>query len=555
MAFTGLLLLGGLSLGGAEYYTSRPDFCGTCHIMDSYYKSWSKDVHGAKVGARCVDCHYAPGEQHTIHAKFKGLSQLASYFSGRYGAARPRAHVNDNSCLTSGCHGNNEYRKKLITIGQRRMEIRTIADRQVEVERLPTVHYTHEKHLDVEKRAQETAAKLTELKDRLKHQLNLEEFERLEKAVTAVGDFAGREQQLRATLAELKNDAISKDAAEWMHLEHLNIRLQQLSKLNCAACHSYDPTGVHHLAVDRQTCFTCHFTGQAFNKETGECLRCHEPPVRKIAIHGAAASSPTAPAMMDHRDIVERHIDCASCHFDVIQGETRVTARECTHCHDQEKYLKNFATRTTETVQDYHQIHVAQQRARCPDCHRQIQHQLIEPSIVAGSAAPLKPVIDDCQHCHPAHHQEQVDLLMGVGAKGVTEPMPNAMFGSRVNCRACHTQAGSDFKGAALVAATKNSCVSCHGSDYEKLFERWLSEMKNALAEAEKALDRVQKRADELAAAGKPVPEAVRTVLTRSRENIHLVKSGNGVHNKNFAMQLLDMATRDLDDAAMKLSK
>src|SRR5262249_15839757 len=126
-----------------------------------------------------------------------------------------------------------------------------------------------------------------------------------------------------------------------------------------------------------------------------------------ISTNSKAASS-TAPAYMDHREIISRGIDCASCHFDVVQGETKVTIRESTHCHDQDLFLKNFESRTTTTVQDYHQIHVAMQRARCPDCHRQIQHKLIEPTAVAGSAAPLKPVLDDCQHCHPSHHQEQV---------------------------------------------------------------------------------------------------------------------------------------------------
>jgi nitrate/TMAO reductase-like tetraheme cytochrome c subunit len=100
-----IVVLGVLGIGGAEYYTARPSFCGTCHIMDSYYQSWSQDVHGKKVGTWCVECHYAPGEQHTLKAKFRGLSQVASYFSGRYGTSRPRARVNDASCLRSACHG------------------------------------------------------------------------------------------------------------------------------------------------------------------------------------------------------------------------------------------------------------------------------------------------------------------------------------------------------------------------------------------------------------------------------------------------------------------
>jgi nitrate/TMAO reductase-like tetraheme cytochrome c subunit len=553
------MVLAALSLGGAEYYTARPDFCGTCHIMDPYYKSWSHDRHGAKLGVRCVDCHYAPGEQHTLKAKFKGLSQVTSYFSGRYGTARPRAHVNDKSCLASGCHGDGEYIKKPLTIGERRTETRRVGDREVTVERIPTVRFAHDKHLDIGPRLAEATKSLDDLTARLKQSVTNDAFDRLKRTVCSVGDARAREAALRDALANLKRDDLAKDAAEWMRLEHLVTRLRQLDGLNCAACHSYDATGAHHLAVDRQTCFTCHFTGESFNHGTGECLKCHEPPVRRIAVHGvaqptSAVSATTAPALMDHRDIVSRGINCASCHFDVVQGETQVTARECTACHDQERFLKNFENRDTTTVQEYHQTHVAMQRARCPDCHRQIQHKLIDPTAIAASAAPLKPVVDDCQHCHPAHHQEQVNLLMGVGGAGAAQAMPNAMFGSRVNCRACHTQAGSDFKGDALIAATKSACVACHSADYEKLFDRWMHEIKSSLEETEKGLARVTQRVDDLKAAGRAVPPGVNDVLAGARRNVQLVKSGDGIHNKDYALYLLDLAKRELDEATMKLA-
>src|SRR6516165_5609149 len=70
----------------AEHKTSQPEFCGSCHIMKPYYESWHADVHGGKLGVACVECHYAPGERETFTAKLRGLSQVASYISGRYGA-------------------------------------------------------------------------------------------------------------------------------------------------------------------------------------------------------------------------------------------------------------------------------------------------------------------------------------------------------------------------------------------------------------------------------------------------------------------------------------
>lgn len=552
IALSGLVLFSLLSLGGAEYYTSRPDFCGTCHIMDAYYKSWAVDPHGPKVGARCVDCHYAPGEQHTVMAKFKGLSQVASYFSGRYGTARPRAHVDDRSCLTSGCHGNGEHLTKKLPLGAARTETRQIADQRVSVERTPTVHFTHEKHLDVDQRLADATRQLEDQAGKLRKTLTIEQYDRLSRAVCAVGEGAARAQALKQTLADLKLEALAGDAAKWAELEHSVIRLRQLQGLNCSACHTYDATGAKHFSVDHTTCYTCHFTGESFNSGTGTCLKCHEPPVRKVAIH-AASSATTGPALMDHKEILARGIDCGSCHFDVIQGETKVTARECTHCHDQDRYLKNFDARTTTTVQEYHEIHVAHNRARCTDCHRAVQHRLIDPVQVASSAAPLEPVLNDCQHCHPRHHQEQVNLLMGVGGEGAATAMPNSMFGSRVNCRACHTQAATDIKGDALVAATKVACVKCHDKDYERQFDQWQAEIKSAVEETERRLTRINTRIDELKSMGRQPPPEVNDVLARTKKNLHLIKSGEGIHNKQYSMYLLDLAARELDDAILKL--
>ncbi len=548
-----LLCFGAFSLVGAEYYTSRPDFCGSCHIMDPYFNSWSKDLHGKKVGARCVDCHYAPGEQHTIKAKFKGLSQATSYFSGRYGAGRPRAKVNDASCLVSGCHGDYVFMSKVITLGEKRTEIRMVGDQKTTVERTPTVHFSHEKHLKADTRIDETAKALADTRAAMKASLPANAYEKLVPITSAVGDAAARQGGLRKAVKELGLESREPELQEWMRLEHDKTRMLQLEGLSCASCHNYDATGTHHISVDRAACYTCHFNGQTFNHGTGACLKCHEPPVRQIAIHSSNTPTGSAPALMDHRDIVTRGIDCASCHADVVQGETQVTARDCTHCHDQESYLSEFEKRTTKTVEMYHREHVKAQRARCADCHRAMQHKLVEPNLAAGSGAALQPILNDCQHCHPSHHQEQLNLLVGVGGAGIKEPMPNAMFGSRINCRACHTQTGSDFKGDALVSATKQACVACHSGDYEKLFDQWVNEIKHSLEETEKALARVKARVEELKKAGTLIPASAADAIVTATTNIQLVKSGHGIHNKAYALQLLDISNRQLDDALMAM--
>lgn len=554
-----LLVAMAMSIGGAEYYTSRPDFCGSCHIMDPYYKSWSKDEHGAKLDVWCVECHYAPGEHHTFMAKFRGLSQAASYFSGRAGGSRPRARVNDASCMLSKCHGDNEHFSKMLLIGERRMEKRIIGGVETEVQRTPTVHFVHAKHLDVKARMKENDETIDAIASRLKRRMPIDAFHRVEEASRSVKPAADRETEMRSLLDSLHAGDLAMEAIDLLHAEHIRLRLKQLSGLNCAACHSYNPTSSKHFSVDQETCFVCHFTNQEFNRETGACLRCHEPPARKIAVHSAqpaeARTVGAASTLMDHQDIVKRGIDCASCHFDVIQGTSQVAKRVCASCHDQDRFTANFDHRDTLIVEEYHRVHVAAQRARCPDCHQTIEHRLIDPQRVAMDSGFLQPVLQDCKHCHPNHHSEQVELLMGVGGRGIDKAMPNAMFGSRVNCRACHTQAGSDFKGEPLIKATRETCLKCHGDDYLKLFDQWMSEIKSSVQELDASVRRAEAREKELRAAGQTLSPDVLKKIDDARANLHFVKSGDGIHNKNYALQLIDISQRDLDDVLAKMAQ
>ncbi|OWY68463.1 hypothetical protein B7486_25950 [cyanobacterium TDX16] len=556
------LVMGAVTIGSAEYYTSRPNFCGTCHIMDPYYKSWSNDLHGAKVDVWCVECHYAPGEQHTIKAKFKGLSQLASYFSGRYGAGRPRAHVDDASCMRSNCHGDGTHMDKVFQIGRPRTETRIVSGHPTEIQRSPTVRFVHGKHLEVDAKTEEVSAALTECVARLSRRMNPEALKEVQTAARSVKPSAVRLANLKQVVSRLGVPEATEDAIELMDLEHKMLRQKQLSSLSCSACHTYDATSKHHFSVDQQSCFVCHFTNQEFNRDTGECLKCHEPPTRKIAIHSAQpvafardGDTPApAPILMDHLDIVNRGIDCVSCHADVISGDTAVTRRDCVHCHDQERYLEEFDRRTTAEVEMYHRVHIAGQRAKCFDCHRAIEHKFVDALHVGSSDEFLQPVINDCQHCHAGHHSEQAHMLMGVGGSGVEGAMPNAMFGSRINCRACHSQEGSDFKGDPLVRATEATCIACHGDDYKRLFDQWVSELESSVKEVEASLGRLDARIKEVQDAGQTVAQRVTDAALQARTNLNFVKAGNGMHNKNFAMQLLDISIRDIDSAMAELS-
>jgi hypothetical protein len=81
-------------------WTTRPEFCSSCHIMEPYVKSWAESGH-KNVG--CVQCHYEPGILETAEGKFKAINQVVKYVTSTEGT-KPWAEVSDNSCMRSGCH-------------------------------------------------------------------------------------------------------------------------------------------------------------------------------------------------------------------------------------------------------------------------------------------------------------------------------------------------------------------------------------------------------------------------------------------------------------------
>ena len=114
---------------------------------------------------------------------------------------------------------------------------------------------------------------------------------------------------------------------------------------------------------------------------------------------------------------------------------------------------------------------------------------------------------------------------MGTGGMGMIGAMPNAMFGSRLNCRACHTKPGMDLKGNELVEATKATCIACHGQDYEHLYDQWRNEIDTYLREAEEAVARVEKQVDDWRSRGAEVPATILETLHEASVNVQLYSS------------------------------
>lgn len=519
------------ALAGMEYYTGRSEFCGSCHIMRPYYKSWQRDVHGTKAAADCVDCHYPPGERHTPHAKLRGLSQMVSYVSGRTGGARPRPRVRDESCLRSGCHHEDDFMKAVYPIRD--------------------VRFNHGKHLKSDPvEIEKNAVRLKTLTDRLKAELGEGLFEELQQLAILVGNPEHVQQKVShlVRMTGKKHD-LADQAIDYAQAVHRDIRLKQLNNLRCATCHIYSG-GEKHFSVQRETCFLCHFANEAFNTGTGECLKCHEPPVVSLPTHGGAVkvtpgmTTTAATGKMDHAVIIANNVDCVSCHADLIKGTAVVDRQQCESCHDLPRYFEEFdGDLNTTLVAALHQTHTSNLHALCADCHDPIEHQLGPKHLALAGEGFLEPIRTNCVHCHPNHHQAQVAMLAGKGPDAVPSGAANAMFGSRVNCLGCHVSAGEGAKGLTVVKATKQACVVCHSQDYEQLFDQWLSRLAAGIKDV-KHLE--SQAAKQLAAVGDDRPAARReaqATLAKGRAALAFVEQAEGIHNRNYALELLDYAS------------
>jgi len=422
-----MLLFGATLFAFSGWYTSRPEFCNSCHIMEPYYASWQHSTHA---DVSCVKCHFPPGAGEKLRGKLLGLVQLIKYVTETQGP-RPRAEIPDASCLRSGCHD-----KRLLS-------------GRIEFQGIP---FDHGPHLEDTRRGKQ---------------------------------------------------------------------------LRCTSCHSQIVQGTH-MTVTTTTCFLCHFKDQHFNQGLGTCTRCHQIPEKSFDLGGGVTFS--------HHLAYERGVDCANCHGDLIHGKGEVPRERCTVCHNREDDLRQ--------IDDHafmHQVHVTDHKVDCLSCHLTIQHAF-NPHRIANAAS-------DCASCHPNHHQEQVKLIEGIGARTIPQHL-STMTAARISCPTCHQQKEVSATGATVWKASLNSCLACHEPEAAQRLESYNAVLRASLDEVEAALGRVR---DAFQAADLPAARraSVTTQLENMQHDVSFLRAGNGVHNIHYA----DTLTRALVDQLSALSR
>jgi nitrate/TMAO reductase-like tetraheme cytochrome c subunit len=98
---TWTLVVGALTLVAAStlVVTGRPQFCRSCHLMETRYVAWERSVHADK--ATCLDCHASPGFVGEVQAHLNGARYLVALATGRPQVIL-RAEIPQGTCVE--CH-------------------------------------------------------------------------------------------------------------------------------------------------------------------------------------------------------------------------------------------------------------------------------------------------------------------------------------------------------------------------------------------------------------------------------------------------------------------
>jgi len=354
----------------------------------------------------------------------------------------------------------------------------------------------------------------------------------------------------------------------FIHKPHLEAKNQiEGQSLNCTSCHQHE-TDQKKFEVTKASCHTCHFTNVKFNQGRGKCETCHVLPEKPIQTSGEKP--------ITHQMLKDAGATCSSCHMDVIQaagggqyqayfennelktalvlGAGRTKNENCATCHDQTKVLKEDHNKKL-----MHEKHVTDKNARCFDCHRPIRHVktalegIGESETQQKSANHAEPgysgfIQNSCAACHPDPHKYQQILAVGP-KRGEVSKTPDFMYKARTNCLGCHNEMKHTEKGEKVLMASGKTCVRCHTKDHDKMLTDWKTE----LAKEIKDVREVEQEALDILAEYKPrlTPEKLAKadrLLQQGREDMNIVRFGNGVHNKKYSIMLIDAAITSFED-------
>jgi nitrate/TMAO reductase-like tetraheme cytochrome c subunit len=92
--------IGAVAAWGVVTYTGSPDFCASCHVMETRHISWLRSGHAGR--ATCIECHSDPGLWGEMKAHLNGTRYLYVMLTGEKSGPILKAHVASATCAQ--CH-------------------------------------------------------------------------------------------------------------------------------------------------------------------------------------------------------------------------------------------------------------------------------------------------------------------------------------------------------------------------------------------------------------------------------------------------------------------
>jgi nitrate/TMAO reductase-like tetraheme cytochrome c subunit len=308
----------------------------------------------------------------------------------------------------------------------------------------------------------------------------------------------------------LRGKVTFKEKYHFDHTPHLT-QLRRGKKLRCTSCHSQIVQG-EHIAVTEEVCFTCHFKGH-------------------LQVRGPDPIAVAQNETFEHTRFADR-VECWKCHSDSLAGTGSVPRQVCRDCHAEPEHLAEY-----ENIDFMHDWHVTERKVECFQCHGAIDHGSdVEAPQLAG---------EYCGRCHSGDHDPPQQMFAGTGGLGVGD-QPSFHSEREVDCIACHevkhaAPTEPSVHGLVTYEATQQACIECHGEGIDGFLAMWTRGFKR---EVEDARAEIAKAEEALAA----LPEnwerrsEAQELLHVARHNADFVASGRGVHNPEYALELLDRA-------------
>jgi hypothetical protein len=335
--------------------------------------------------------------------------------------------------------------------------------------------------------------------------------------------------------SDLKDEVIF-NSVKFSHSNHLE-ELRRGKQLRCTTCHAQIVQG-EHLKVTESDCFICHFypeeNGGPLSNKISRCDICHKDVPQEINVKGR---------VYYHGRYEEYGIPCVRCHVNVVQGDGHVAENKCVECHSEP------ATTQTKFSSDFlHKNHVTDHKVECYACHSEITHKMVKvPTTVHFEK--------NCIVCHEeSTHLGPREMYEGRGGIGVPDS-PSRMYLTNVDCASCHVK---EEKGDAALYSSSYSeislgkaCNRCHGEGYDKMLDRWREILYDAEDDSNKRVFEVQQilfDSDEETRRSGRLKQA-QNLINEARHNLNFVLMGKGHHNVEYALKLLNVANRKVEEA------